>query len=380
MFEYQPALPIPNGKVIMWLFLSTEIMFFAGLIGTYIVLRFGALVWPTPQEMHLVETLGALNTLFLIVSSVTIVIALEAARNNQAVAAKGWVLVTLLFGAIFLGVKAYEYNSKFSHGIYPAHPHSNIFERADIYYASAVRARLRELRAEIDAQLVALGASVAAPAAADAGASAPSAAAGSQAAPPSGTAPAAAQPPAQTTAPPPALQLPLTYSGENKEQVEPLLARRRVLDDFEAEFVAPAELAVREDPMSPTRGRLLLEKMALAIYPLHDDHAAADHEDSGHSEVTQAVHEEEGHAQGINDAHPWLRLPIRIPGGNMWASTYFLLTGFHALHVLVGLIVFALLMLVRLDSSRAGTVENIGLYWHFVDIVWIFLFPLLYLF
>ncbi len=36
--EYQPALPIPNGKLCLWLFLSTEIMFFAGLIGTYITL------------------------------------------------------------------------------------------------------------------------------------------------------------------------------------------------------------------------------------------------------------------------------------------------------------------------------------------------------
>jgi cytochrome c oxidase subunit 3 len=69
-----------------------------------------------------------------------------------------------------------------------------------------------------------------------------------------------------------------------------------------------------------------------------------------------------------------------IPGGPMWASTYFLLTGFHALHVLVGLIVFFLLMFVTLDRSKAGLVENIGLYWHFVDLVWIFLFPLLYLF
>ena len=55
--EYQPALPINNGKVCLWLFLSTEIMFFAGLIGTYIVLRFGAPpgTWPLPQEVHLVE-------------------------------------------------------------------------------------------------------------------------------------------------------------------------------------------------------------------------------------------------------------------------------------------------------------------------------------
>ena len=69
-----------------------------------------------------------------------------------------------------------------------------------------------------------------------------------------------------------------------------------------------------------------------------------------------------------------------IPGGPLWASTYFLLTGFHALHVLVGLIVFVLMLFVTLDRTRADLVENIGLYWHFVDLVWIFLFPLLYLF
>jgi cytochrome c oxidase subunit III len=69
-----------------------------------------------------------------------------------------------------------------------------------------------------------------------------------------------------------------------------------------------------------------------------------------------------------------------IPSGNMWASTYFLLTGFHALHVLVGLIVFAIMMFMRLGADKAGFIENTGLYWHFVDLVWIFLFPLLYLF
>ena len=85
-------------------------------------------------------------------------------------------------------------------------------------------------------------------------------------------------------------------------------------------------------------------------------------------------------AHGYNEAYPWLRLPIVIPGGNMWASTYFTLTGFHAVHVLVGLIVFALMLPMRLGVAAAGMIENIGLYWHFVDLVWIFLFPLLYLF
>src|SRR5882672_11016002 len=76
--QYHPGLPLSNGKLIIWLFLSTEIMFFAGLIGTYIVLRFGAPTWPLPREVHLQEFVGAFNTFVLICSSVTIVLALEA--------------------------------------------------------------------------------------------------------------------------------------------------------------------------------------------------------------------------------------------------------------------------------------------------------------
>jgi cytochrome c oxidase subunit 3 len=46
----------------------------------------------------------------------------------------------------------------------------------------------------------------------------------------------------------------------------------------------------------------------------------------------------------------------------------------------VGLIAFGLALTMTLNRASAGTIENIGLYWHFVDLVWIFLFPLLYLF
>jgi len=109
MFDYHPGLPIPNGKTFVWLFLSTEIMFFAGLIGTYIVLRFGAVAWPAPHDVHLSEPIGAFNTFVLICSSVTIVLALEAARKNRAFEAKGWILMTFLLGSVFLGVKMYEY-------------------------------------------------------------------------------------------------------------------------------------------------------------------------------------------------------------------------------------------------------------------------------
>ena len=115
--EYQPALPLPRGKTCVWLFLSTEIMFFAGLIGTYIVLRFGTPIgtWPTPHDVHVKEWIGALNTFVLLMSSVTIVLCLEASKSNQTGSARGWLAATFVLGSIFLGIKAIEYNSKFSH-------------------------------------------------------------------------------------------------------------------------------------------------------------------------------------------------------------------------------------------------------------------------
>src|SRR6478672_2608419 len=152
--HYQPALPLGRAKLCLWLFLSTEIMFFAGLIATYIVLRFGAPpgTWPTPHEVHLQEYVGAFNTFVLICSSVTIVLALEASKSDQAGLSKFWMVLTFLLGSVFLGVKAYEYNEKFKHGIYPMRPHSRIYEKADIYYVQGTKLTLADKRSKLDAE------------------------------------------------------------------------------------------------------------------------------------------------------------------------------------------------------------------------------------
>jgi cytochrome c oxidase subunit 3 len=93
-------------------------------------------------------------------------------------------------------------------------------------------------------------------------------------------------------------------------------------------------------------------------------------------EVGEKVHE-------LLEKSPELHLTPVIPQGNMWASCYFALTGFHALHVLGGLVIFVIMLLMaamsRLGRQHESMIELTGLYWHFVDIVWIFLFPLLYL-
>jgi len=62
---------------------------------------------------------------------------------------------------------------------------------------------------------------------------------------------------------------------------------------------------------------------------------------------------------------------------------YFAMTGMHALHMIIGIAILGYLI-VRAQAGDFTTghftyIENFGLYWHFVDIIWIFLFPLLYL-
>jgi heme/copper-type cytochrome/quinol oxidase subunit 3 len=68
---------------------------------------------------------------------------------------------------------------------------------------------------------------------------------------------------------------------------------------------------------------------------------------------------------------------------NLFGSSFFVLTGFHGAHVTFGILMllslYGLSLRGRLPKERAETVELIGLYWHFVDIVWIVIFTLIYL-
>ena len=69
------------------------------------------------------------------------------------------------------------------------------------------------------------------------------------------------------------------------------------------------------------------------------------------------------------------------PQTSVMFGCYFLMTGFHGLHVLVGviLLVWCAFYVKKFDEHHYAHVENLALYWHFVDLVWIFLFPIVYL-
>lgn len=76
--------------------------------------------------------------------------------------------------------------------------------------------------------------------------------------------------------------------------------------------------------------------------------------------------------------------PVKdVPGSELFFGFYFGMTGMHALHMVIGFGLFVWVIIHTLQGkvtpAKHSVVENMGLYWHFVDIVWIFLFPLLYL-
>lgn len=68
-----------------------------------------------------------------------------------------------------------------------------------------------------------------------------------------------------------------------------------------------------------------------------------------------------------------------VPARSLFWSFYFLMTGLHALHVVGGLVANTVVLRGFKRGFASHRIESVGIYWHFVDVVWIFLFPLLYL-
>jgi cytochrome c oxidase subunit 3 len=97
----------------MWLFLVTEIMFFGGMFCAYLVYRtmhFNAFA-AASQSIAILP--GAINTAVLLVSSVTVVLAVKAAHDGHRKQVMAYMVATILLGLTFLGIKGYEYNDKF---------------------------------------------------------------------------------------------------------------------------------------------------------------------------------------------------------------------------------------------------------------------------
>ncbi len=107
----------------MWVFLVTEIMFFGGLFMAYLLYRWANPMGFQEASSHLNVWLGAFNTAVLIISSLTMAMAVRAAQTSAPAKSQVmWLVSTMILGAVFLGVKVVEYADKFEHHTVPG-PH-----------------------------------------------------------------------------------------------------------------------------------------------------------------------------------------------------------------------------------------------------------------
>jgi len=253
----------------MWMFLVQEIMFFGGLFTVYLVFRSKYPMAFAAGSNHLDVVMGFVNTLVLIVSSLTMALTVYYAqkgnRNMQVIL----ILLTMAFGATFLGVKTVEYTDKYNHGLVPV-------------------------------------------------------------------------------------------TGWNKKASAAPNAEHADAHEKPCWEHAHGEEHAYVNP----RGDFQWTDCSLVKYSQE------------HNFLTQA--EKIGYfSNGEIDADKF-RDKVRI-----YYWIYFVMTGLHALHMVVGLGLMTWLLWSVFKYKYNGDyympVEMSGLYWHFVDIVWIFLFPLLYL-
>ncbi|MCW5955749.1 MAG: cytochrome c oxidase subunit 3 [Pyrinomonadaceae bacterium] len=262
----------------MWVFLVQEIMFFGGLFTAYLVFRSRFPMAFAAGSNHLDAFWGGLNTLVLIVSSLTMALTVYYAqkgnRNMQVV----MIVLTMLFGTTFLGVKVIEYRDKYEHGLVPVQGWNKKVKEGEHKEAASVVLpfETRALASE-----------------------------------------------AQTEAP-------AVHHSNPKGEFQ---------IDVEKDMKLPK---MAED------GKFLTQAEQVGYY-----------------------------SNGKLDPEKF-RDKVRI-----FFYIYFVMTGLHALHMIVGLGIMAWLLWMAWRNSFSidyyMPVEMSGLYWHFVDIVWIFLFPLLYL-
>ena len=315
-----PEQQFESGKLGMWVFLATEILMFGGLFCAYAIYR-GNHPLTYLYGHHYLDTMwGAINTVILIASSFTMAWAVRAAQLGKQQLLVAMLVITLVGGCGFMVIKGIEYNAKFSHHLGPG--------KKNLFYGAATAApdseqmhHIHELEAEYG--LSSHGGGHGAEHAAEGNSN--KAAAHS-------TNGANAQNPSSTSA---------------ADNLPPTIAQSAIA----APHAAPGGMnlgeveAERSIPLAPTAGGEPTDA----------------HSPTTFASLPQSAKE-------------------RV---HIFFQTYFLMTGLHGLHVLIGMAVIAWLIVVamkgRFGKEYFTPVEIGGLYWHLVDLIWIFLFPLLYL-
>jgi len=290
-----------NAKVGIWLFLASEVMLFGALFSSYILLRVGAVPGTWPHGLLNIP-IGTLNTLVLITSSITVVMAWASLKMNQFNRFKIFQAFTILLAMTFVGIKSYEYHDKFTHYEVVLHDEIVLNDGKTIY---------GQLVEQNNTNVV------------------------------------------------------FRQAGKNPGQYEnPQNIAASQIQKVNPGKIADGHLVEKTKDHVVIHGHMM-EKGAEAAH-------AGTAKQVEHSEIKI----ETANIKKMENYGPW---------HNTYLAIYFTLTALHGLHVIGGAIVIGYLWgpgskLWKTDPERfTNRIEVSGLFWHFVDLVWIFLFPVLYL-
>lgn len=317
-----------SGKLGIWLFLVTEVLFFSGMFCAYALYRSLHPEVFTFASQYLNETLGAFNTGVLLFSSLSMAWGVRCAQMRQRTGLVICLAITLGCAAMFLGVKAIEYTHKWDLGLLPAGEYVSQFLQSAhhagispwLYYLSAVPALCVVGFAAWYVMAIAKG------------------------------------------------------EKQTAEVAGPMLVT--ALCYFLGVFIGIAF----QNAEAAAHGA----EHATAAHATDaggEDHGHGDSRE--HADASQADVKLVAHVDPVVPGAPTVAAVDQAGGAGIFFSIYYCMTGVHAIHILGGMAVLAWLLARatkdHFNEEYFGPVDYVGLYWHLVDLIWIYLFPLLYL-
>ncbi len=412
----RPDTGLWNAKIGIWLFLASEVMLFGGLFSSYVFLRIGAdYPWPV-HELGVLP--GFINTFVLILSSVTVVFAWAFLKMRQYGKYKICMGLTLLCALLFLGIKTYEYYGKFTHWAVRL-PDGSVLDghhpkqKIDFHEVTAINVDLRKSEAKFLERAGAVNGSFKLP---------------------DGTVVEgykAALKKLRDSADQGNVRLvvegaPLKFSAERRHVASYLGKELTFRDGTRLEGVLHNDSLVLEVSGFDLRQVKGLQENVDAgdsamiwkylgeenrqIFLHHKSEVLTKFEESKnkglasddadrrlpqtYGEIMRKAYK--GDHLG-SDPHAHHHQVVTVPASeatyfsnysphlNTYYAIYFLMSGLHGLHVVGGLLVlghfffFGRRLYDKNPEHLANRVEVGGLFWHFVDLVWIFLFPVFYL-
>ena len=399
-----PEQQFDSAKIGMWAFLATEILMFGGLFCAYAVYRYNNPNVFRVGEHHLDTTLGAINTVVLLASSLTMALAVRAAQLGQKTYLILMLCMTLLGAVGFMCIKTVEYKAKYDHGLMPGRYNAYDRENNEAGFQKYVMGHGyggNDHGEGGDPSHAATGEYADGVIPALKGDSAEEVNEGGMVA---GEGDESHRPVGEARGIAPALEGP----AEQSDGVEPSGVDGHRNSPLPTDINNPSALsAAAADEDMPDNLDIAEKAGRLPANPAGDTAEMATGEMQNGRQLAYLGPDYVDPNFGTGDAvkiRPKFNTPTGIATtahaghgaaefedlsvreqSNVKAffNIYFMMTGLHGLHVVIGMGLIGWILLRSVQGTFGPAyytpVDLVGLYWHLVDLIWIFLFPLLYL-